>query len=93
MQSSFLICLWFIGLCGQPMKQTEKCLTCDYSLSSAENYEVSGSDLGGNDILTNLSRPFIPQRYLGMGLCGEPTCVYTFSSAENYEVSGLGYIE
>ena len=46
-----------VGLCGQP-NHTEKCLNyarCFYSLSSAEDYEASGLDLGGIDLLTDLS--------------------------------------
>ena len=45
---------------------------CFYALSFAKNYTALGSDPGGIDLLTHLSNASVPQRYLGMGLCGQP---------------------
>ena len=109
-----------VGLCGQSMNLTEKCVNfsrCFHSRYSTDNYEASGSDIGGLlrfylllmkqtsgglllrhsctmglcwqpttqtqnsevsgsdfrgfDLLTHLSRAFVPHRNLGVGLCGE----------------------
>ena len=40
-----------VGLCGESMNLKEKCLNfsrCFHSRYSAENYEASGSDIGGS---------------------------------------------
>ena len=57
-----------MGLFGQPMKQTEN-LT-HLSLSYAEDYDASGLDLGGIDLLTHLSRAYVHFGNIGVGLCG-----------------------
>ena len=80
-----------MGLFGQPMKQTEN-LT-HLSLSYAEDYEASGLDLGGIDLLTHLSYAFVRPRYLGVGLSGQtmnhtekllPRLSLTFAKCLNY---------
>ena len=73
------------------MKQTEN-LT-HLSLSYAEDYEASGLDLGGIDLLTHLSYAFVRPRYLGVGLSGQtmnhtekllPRLSLTFAKCLNY---------
>ena len=64
-----------LRLCGQLMKQTEKPLnfdSCFYSLSSAKNYKAFESDLGGSDFRTLFFCASVPERYLGVGWCGDP---------------------